>query len=513
MHMLPPRPARRSERGAALLMSMLVLLVLAALAFQISVTAQTDARIGRNDVTLTTMDLSIESALLEVCDKLKVDGEGGGGEEAAGAQDPAANPQGAAQQPADPAAAAQQGGQSAPPTDSRRDEWAMPQRTEINEIRLRILVQDEDSKYNVLNLLNPDEKEAEAAFGRVVRILDLCREGTLADIEERTAQDMARAMLDHMSKRKTSSFPRPKLLTDDESTEDQGLPLSMRDFLALRPFEESHFRDFRDEDGEVVHSIETFLTVWSSLETSAEMLSTKTTAAQNAAAAQKKGSSSSSNKSQNQNQNESANQGQNAQNNAASGGNAPKNKSETNGYGVNVNTAPAAVLKGLFDDRELAPRFWDEVIEYRNLEEEKEEGAVEEEEDPEDAPLDEYGQPILERRIFEQVAEIQELDGWEKLLPAVQDKVTQLLSTQSHVFTIFVIAKRATSQEGDTADVPRSAAEKRAEEEKGDSLMRVVRCVVWRAKKDDQVVLVPVQRWEVLDYYPYEVIDFPDEER
>ena len=53
----------------------------------------------------------------------------------------------------------------------------------------------------------------------------------------------------------------------------------------------------------------------------------------------------------------------------------------------------------------------------------------------------------------------------------------------------------------------------RAEEEKGDSLMRVVRSVVWRTKKDDKVVLVPIVRWEVLDYLPHEVIDFPDEER
>lgn len=495
--------ASSSRRGAALLMSMLVLLVLAALAFQISVTAATDARVSRNDVTITTEDLAIESAFLQVYDKLKADGDAGDAASTpAGPQQAAGDSKNAQQpaNPADPGAAA--AGQQQQPVDSRRDEWASPQRTDINEIKLRIFVQDEDAKYNVLNMLNPDEKEAEAAFNRVVRILDLCREGTTADIDERVAQDMARAMLDHMTKRKQSSFPRAKLLTDDEKTEDQGIPLSLREFAALRPFDESHFRDFRDEDGKVVHSIESFLTVWSSLETVSEMQSSKSSSTPQTPASGSKNTT--------PNQNKSTPTQQPA---SQSGSSSSKNKSETNGYAVNVNTAPPAVLKALFDDRELHPRFWDEVIKYRNLEEEKKDGEKEEEENPEDAPLDEYGQPILKRRIFEQVNELAEIDGWETLLPAIQEKVNQIATTQSHVFTIFVVAKKTTAVEGDVSEIPQSAEEKRAEEEKADNLMRVVRSVVWRTKKDDQVVIVPIVRWEVLDYLPHEVLDYPDEER
>lgn len=491
-------------------MSMLVLLVLAALVFQIAITTQTDARIARNDVTLTAMDLACESALLEVEDKLKADGEGGGDTAGAGANPAAA---GAGQSGLDPAAnlnpAAGGANQQQEAVDSRRDEWASPQRTEINEIRLRIFVQDEDAKYNVLNMVNPDEREAEAAFGRVVRILDLCREGTLADISGSRAEEMARAMRDHMTKRRLSPFPRPKLLTDVEKDEDNALPTSLREFVAISPFEESDFRDFRDEDGKVVHSIESFLTVWSSLQSAGELESARGASAQQQAQQQQQ---------QQQPQNQKNNNQRTPSNNQSAGGanNASGTtiKSDTNGYGVNVNTAPAAVLKALFDDRELHPGFWDKVIEYRNLEEEKEEGAPDEEEvDPEDAPLDEYGQPVIERRIFEQLNELEKVDGWERLVPAIQGKVQQLLTTQSRVFSIYMVARKATSVEGDVGDVPRSAAEVRAEEERGDTLTRVVRCVVWRAKRGDDVVLIPIVRWEILDYYPHEVIDYPDEQR
>src|SRR6185369_1209 len=185
----PDRPNARS--GAALLLSLLILLVLVAIVIQINVGTSTDARVARNDIGLTAMDLAVESALLQVDDQLLQDGQNA---------DSSASVPGGAQAPAAPAAApataADGAGGQGSPCDSRKDEWARPQRTTLNEIRLRILVQDEDSKINVLNMLNPDEKEAQAAFDRVVKVLDLCREGTQADIDAHTAEQMARAMLE-----------------------------------------------------------------------------------------------------------------------------------------------------------------------------------------------------------------------------------------------------------------------------------------------------------------------------
>jgi hypothetical protein len=41
--------------------------------------------------------------------------------------------------------------------------------------------------------------------------------------------------------------------------------------------------------------------------------------------------------------------------------------------------------------------------------------------------------------------------------------------------------------------------------------MRTVRTVVWRRSGDDGVEIVPVLPWEVLDYSPFEIQDFPED--
>jgi hypothetical protein len=146
----------------------------------------------------------------------------------------------------------------------------------LNEIKLRILVQDEDSKINVLNMLNPDEKEAQAAFDRVLKALDLCREGTQADIDTHIRRPDGAAMLEHMKQRRDSRIPRPALLSDDPKNPDQGLPALAQGVRgSSRPSTESHFRDFRDTDGKIVHSIGSFLTVWTSVASSTDAVRAK----------------------------------------------------------------------------------------------------------------------------------------------------------------------------------------------------------------------------------------------
>ena len=176
-----------------------------------------------------------------------------------------------------------------------------------------------------------------------------------------------------------------------------------------------------------------------------------------------------------------------------------------------VNTAPVAVLKSLFDDRDLPPRFWDRLVEYRNLEEEKPEGeAPAEDTEP---PLDEFGEEIIERRIFDNLGELSEVEGYQDLPQEIQARLGQLLTVESHVFSIFVIARRSTAAEGDMSQGLGSREELEASEQSGDSLLRVVRSVVWRHKGDADPEIVPIVRWEVLDYTPFEVQDYPEENR
>jgi Type II secretion system (T2SS), protein K len=556
MKLLRPRSREtsRAREGAALLLSLMILLVLVAIVIQINVSTGTDARVARNDVGLTGMDLAAESALLQVYDKLKTDAEdsssSAGGAGGTGATPPAgtdpANPPPSAGSSGTPAPGAQQ----QQPCDSRRDDWATPQRTEINEFKIRIVIQDEDSKYNVLNMLNPDPTLAQEAFDRVVKILDLCREGTTADIDPNTASQMAKAMLEHMTKRKVSKLPRPKLITDsdDPNNDDQGLPLSLKEFAVLPPFDESHFRDFRDENDKIVHSIGSFLTVWSSIGLASDKAkadAAAAAAAANAADGNPKGTSSSSTSSSSSstssadaapsttitdsiaNSSSSTSSSSSSSSSGSStsgtgqstpgsgGASGGKKVSDTAGYAVNVNTAPPAVLKSLFDDRVLNPSFWDKVVEYRNLEDETEKQQQQDQASTtaEQPALDEYGNPIIKRNIFDALSKLNEVDGYKDLDTTVQAKLNQVLTVQSHVFSIYVITRRSTSVDGETADAITDPKERRLAEQKGDSLVRVVRSVVWRHHLDDKVEIVPIVRWEQLDYEPWEVLDYPDDER
>lgn len=529
MKVLRSQPVTPGRRGAALLLSILVLFVLIAIVAQISIGTMTDARVGRNDVGQTLITRSIASSQYDIFELLKADAEaaeeGGGGDPMGDAAAAAAGGEG--------------GGEPEQPADSRKDEWAVRQRTEINGIQLVIQVEAENAKYNVLNMLNEDEEEAEEALQRVVRIIDLYREGTEEDISRRDAEAMAEAMKRHMSDRHGSGFGEPALLTFDEERDTVFLPQSLRDFLVLEPFEERHFRSYRDLNDNRVHSLDQFLTVWSSPATLEDAQSSGNASVSGDAgsggtdpggASSGGGSAGSGSGGSGSGGNGSngtvddpfagidpdagdtglpdsggggtsgdSGAGSSTQANASSGGSVP-------GYGVNVNLAPAAVLKGLFDDRDVRGRFWDDVIEYRNLEEETEPGA----EQPEPI-LDEFGEEILDRQAFESATELAEVRSWDDLDPETQGRVSALMETESEVFSIYITGRRNTANE-DSYDTAMTAEERaRAEEEPSGALVRTVRVVVWRRSTDDGVEIVPIVPWEELDYTPFEIQDYPDE--
>lgn len=483
--------APAARRGSALLMAFLVLIVLAAILFQIYIGTTTDARVARNDVTLTTMDQAIESALLEVYDRLLTDAESGaaaGSAGAAGAAGAAAGGE-AGTEVAAPGAPA---GAESEPADSREDTWGRVQRTTINEIELRVQVQDEDSKINVLSLLTEDEEQADQALERVARVLDLCREDSTADLDRGEARRLAEAMREHIRGRARSALPRTKALSDSEEEPEHGLPMSLRELIVVEPFHAGLFRDFRDDRGRVVHSIGSFLTVWTALErhASADPAAATSASASTGGAAQGQGEA------QAEGQGEGAGQG--------TGGAA----AASGGVAVNINTAPAAVLKSLVDDRVVPYRFWDEVIEYRNLEEESEGDDLDEE------PIyDEYGEEVYTRRFFDSTQELEELDAWDALGAEERLELSQFIGTQSQVFSIFVTARRATGQQDDFGGVLGGARGGEPEDRLGNAITRTVRSVVWRYQDGETWKVVPLVRWEVLDYTPFEVLDFPDPDR
>ena len=502
----------------ALLLSVLVLFVVITISIQIGIGTMTDARVARNDLGLAAMDDAIESAMLEVTEQLKSDL--GGGEE-----DASTDPMEAGTNPL-AAVEGAIGGEEGGAVDSKEDEWARPQRTEINGLELRIFVQDEDSKYNVLNTLHPDEQMAEDNMARVARIIDLAREGTEMDISTSDAETMAREMREHMLRRFSTANDEAEFLSTDPES-DRRLPLTLREFARLESFEEHHFRDFRDEVGEVVHSLGSFLTVWSCLTDQASGGSSSSGAGpsltdslgegiSNATGSDSGAVTSTLSKDDtieglgtiegdtgSQSLGQGASESETTDNGLSTG-------EPSDGFGVNINTAPPAVLKSLFDDRDIPSRFWDEVIEYRNMEKEIEREPGAEEPEP---VFDEYGNEVIQRQIYDTVEELAEVRGWEDLTEEEQQLVRTYSTTTSNVFSVFITARRSTSN-SEELFIASSAAEREREEELAAGLVRTVRAVVWRREGgEERADLHPVVRWEVLDYSPYEVQDYPDEDR
>ncbi len=470
------------------MLSFLVLIVLILIVQQISYSTRTDERVSRNEETLIAMDQAIESVLFQVYDDLKQDGGSGGGG-GGGGGDPFA---GGGNATAGSDAGGLGGGEGGGPTDSREDDWARPQRTELNDLQLRIFVQDEDSKFNVLSILTEDPREAEKAFETLVRVIEFSRRGTRLELDGGTARRMATAMLEFMNRRRDQYLPVPELLSDDPNNEDIGLPLTLREFVAIDPdlFPESLFKDVRDEDGKVVHSLGSFLTVTSSLAIQGEEDEPSGSAPATPDPA-------------------------NAPD-PEGGGDAPpaagppqagaEDEPDQADGRVNLNTAPPAVLKALVDERDVPYRFWDDIIEFRNEPLEDEQDLADEE-----IPLDEYGEEIVAKKIFESLDQLSEIDSWLNIEPVRQGELQGLLKVQSSVFSIYITARRPTGEERVEPSSRREDIER--EEAEGQGLVRTVRSVVWRRTTGGETEIIPLVRWEVVDYVPYEVLDFPDEER
>ena len=459
--------AASAESGVALLLAFLVLIVLFAIVYQIHTVTQTDARVTRNELTRARMDLAIQSAMLQEFEDLAEDaraaqageGEGGG-----------ADPGGAAPGGEGSMSGGQEAGE--PPrnpdtVDSRLDSWYTPKSTMFEDIQLRIFVRDENSKYNILNMLHEDEEIAEQCFQRVVRILDNARGETDLDLSRGEAEDLANAMRDYMRDRRgTDERPRPKLLTESVEDQDMALPFSFREFRLLEPFEEHMFMDQFGEDDERIHSLEAFFTVYTSPAVGGE----------------------------------------------DAGEGIPAG---TGGWGVNINTAPAAVLAGLLDDREVTYRLWDEIREYRNEEEEPLESEEEEglESSIDDEPLlNEYGEEVIPKQIFDSLDELDELFEFKDLDEGQRTLVRDLLEVESNVFEIIIAARISTSRD----DSSREEFDSRREQEKdfrsGRYLVRIARAVVWRREVEEDIEIVPLVNWEILDNAPLQVLDYREDD-
>jgi hypothetical protein len=161
----------------------------------------------------------------------------------------------------------------------------------------------------------------------------------------------------------------------------------------------------------------------------------------------------------------------------------------------------------LMDDYDVDPRFWDDVIKHRN---EEDESQVDTDEEP---ILDEFGEEAVPLMVFSSVDELVDMPEWENIEPIFRDQLRGLVGVASDVFTIYVTVQRDTSQARGQAGYSMSREEYEEQLFSLSNLTRTIACTVWRRSGEEGLELVPLQRWEYLDYIPYEVLDYPEDER
>ena len=276
---------------------------------------------------------------------------------------------------------------------------------------------------------------------------------------------MAGAMLRHMQeRRRDDDFGKPDLLASAEDSE-VALPLTFREFRVLEPFQENHFRDLFGPDDERIHSIDAFLTIYTSPAVGPEE--------------------------------------------ALSG--APTG---VGGDTINVNTAPLAVMSSMFDGRDLDFRIWDEILSYRNEEEEPLESESDDEfADTEiDPQLDEFGNEVQPTKIFDSLDELEEIDVFEELRDEEKQRVNAVLTVESQVFEIICAARVSTRTDGQDREQFDSRRDQEEYFRSGTHLVRVVRSVVWRRENGDEIDIVPLVMFEVLPDAPLQLLDYPDDQ-
>ncbi|HKX46888.1 MAG TPA: hypothetical protein VJP77_09300, partial [Planctomycetota bacterium] len=179
---------------------------------------------------------------------------------------------------------------------------------------------------------------------------------------------------------------------------------------------------------------------------------------------------------------------------------------------LNPNFAPRAVLFALSDERAVPTDFWDAVVEYRNepVDEDDEDDGGSGDEEEEVVLYDRFGDELPETEVFAEVAQFEDLDGWEPIEPVDRNDLQRWFTFQSHVFTVYVTARFDSTGEGLGG---LSREDQLAVEARGTNLVRAVACTVWRRTGDEGFQVVPITRWEELEYVPIPVLDEPEEGR
>ena len=515
--------ARRGERGVVLILTLFVLFLVIALIAQLTLGAEVAHQATMNRSNRLRMRLAIRSASEEILTMISDDasgeasgglggalgGAGGMGDALGGAAGEFGGATGESGY-GDSATGEEGDGEGeeedASNSDSFEDAWARPLRVMMDDIEVTTFVQDENSKFNLHLLLVEDEQQAMENYERAVRILDYLREDMNDDLGETDARiiidDILRWMQVGGRNLDLPQMPRHSLEEEDEYT----MLSALEELMLLESVTPALYYDQLGDFEIITPGLESIFTIWTTptfegpgvgtLGDDAETGGGDSADAASAAAASADAGTSDDGQDGSQDSTETR-EGEGGMEGVLDG-------EPPLGTKINLNTAPRAVLEGLFTAQELSPAKVERLIEWLD---EVDEEALEElentEEESEDRELRQslYGEQDPEPKHFlKTIEELAEVDGFgaEELDEETQARVQELVGVQSDVFSIYIYASRKIN--------PEWQPEHRYQEPPGHSLR--MRAVVWRRTTADGVRLVFLEPWHEVPFTRWRIPPF-----
>jgi len=516
-----PDPAKspglaRRERGAAMLLAFLALMILVVVIGQLTVSSSVDRSLALTSVQELKYDYAARAAWHEACAQLikdlkdeetESDEEGSGTEDVGGSQfgdtgfgsgDMSEKQEGAA-------------------TDSLSDEWLDPQNAgggggsggdfgEDLEVATRIV--DEDRKMSLLVLVAEDDGFREEWKERIVRLLDTFREDSKNDLSTGDANDLADSFTKWMEGERDHEFPTYAMSSSaasdsklafaeskfKETEEDEVFyPLGLDELCAVDEMTEFLLHGYM-EDGRYIPGLEDVLTVYSNVRIDPDVLGDQDDAEDDLGDSPFDDS----------NEKEEQEEEEEASENAAEDAEDENRATETNQGRININTAPMTVLRALMEEDRMPYSVLEKIDEFRReiLAEQLDHQSGLDDKKAGDFGFDgdeaEDNQDAEEEKEEDFVFDnpngvIERVEDWQNIAMNVGDSEQRdfgdLLTVKSNVFTIFVEIRKQESGVGKSIIGGESYSPPD----------RVYRGVVWRRKHSDGkfqcITLVPLHMY------------------
>lgn len=535
-----PRRTRRPQQGVALLLTLFIVLIVAVVVVQLAVTTTAEYAISNNVATVARLDAAIDSALVDARKALLDDAQssGSGGAGGAGGGLPGMSgggmPMGGAGGGGGMPGAGGEGEQA--DADCLNDPWANDQETSIGEATVKVHIEDENRKFNLLSIVSKDQDYARQSFERLVRLLDMLREVDFGepsyDLETAVAEQIATNIRQWLDGSGRKDFQRPNLLSNLADS-PVTLPLSLDELIFVEGVDENLLYDMKV--GDIIYpGLTSVLTVWTAIQ--AGPVKSEETSSSGAPGSSTGGTSGAGGTSGSGNSNPSDpnSQGQSSGDSPQTPG-KPKDPAiaagKSQGVKININTAPPCLLRALMPTFEIPTDVIEAVIRYRNsLDEEKLNSQRESGEysggdvpagvDPGTKLIDRTSLPIGEiappAKFFATPDDLNKVDEWKNYTNETAKKeFAKLVTCTSDVFSIYITA-RPTSGFGSNEGQKFDAFEVKTRpdgtidpEDAPGGVVKRIRQVVWRRTGNNEPTLLPVVVREERYDRKFSIPDYP----